>query len=123
MKNFERLIPRSGRRSGGREARRSLRVAPLAEDLRPVRAGLSGGQFKPLDDAAVQAINDTVFQILAEIGLSQAPDSGIGYMTKAGTQLGDDGRLRFPRALVEDTLANGAQHITLCGQDAQHDMK
>ncbi|MBL6674344.1 MAG: trimethylamine methyltransferase family protein, partial [Candidatus Puniceispirillum sp.] len=80
MKNFERLIPRSGRRSGGREARRSLRAAPLAEDLRPVRAGLSGGQFKPLDDAAVQAINDTVFQILAEIGLSQAPDSGIGYM-------------------------------------------
>ena len=123
MKNFERLIPRSGRRSGGREARRSLRAAPLAEDLRPVRAGLSGGQFKPLDDAAVQAINDTVFQILAEIGLSQAPDSGIGYMTKAGAQLGDDGRLRFPQALVEDTLANCARHITLCGQDAKHDMK
>ena len=53
MKNFERLITRSGRRSGGREARRSLRAAPLAEDLRPVRAGLSGGQFKQLDDAAV----------------------------------------------------------------------
>ena len=123
MKNFERLIPRSGRRSGGREARRSLRAAPLAEDLRPVRAGLSGGQFKPLDDAAVQAINDTVFQILAEIGLSQAPDSGIGYMIKAGAQLGDDGRLRFPRALVEDTLANCARHITLCGQDPKHDMK
>ena len=69
MKNFERFIPRSSRRSGGREARRSLRAAPLAEDLRPVRAGLSGGQFKPLDDAAVQAFNDTVFQILAEIGL------------------------------------------------------
>ena len=53
MKNFERLIPRSGRRSGAREARRSVRSAPLSEALRPVRAGLSGAQFKPLYDAAV----------------------------------------------------------------------
>ena len=84
--SIERLFPRSSRRSGGREARRSLRAAPLADDLRPVRAGLSGGQFKPLDDTAVQAVNDTVFQILDEIGLSQAPQSGIDYMTKAGAQ-------------------------------------
>ena len=40
---IERLSPRLSRRSGGREARRTLRAAPLADDLRPVRAGLSGG--------------------------------------------------------------------------------
>ena len=85
--SIERLFPRSSRRSGGREARRSLRAAPLADDLRPVRAGLPGGQFRPLDDTAVQAVNDTVFQILDEIGLSQAPQSGIDYMTKAGAVL------------------------------------
>ena len=48
-----RLIAYSLRRSGGREARRNLRAAPLAEDLRPVRAGLEGGNFKPLDAAAM----------------------------------------------------------------------
>ena len=120
--SIERLFPRSSRRSGGREARRSLRAAPLADDLRPVRAGLSGGQFRPLDDTAVQAVNDTVFQILDEIGLSQAPQSGIDYMTKAGAVLGEDGRVRFPRGLVEDTLANCARHITLFGQDPKHDL-
>ena len=120
--SIERLFPRSSRRSGGREARRSLRAAPLADDLRPVRAGLSSGQFKPLDDTAVQAVNDTVFQILDEIGLSQAPQSGIDYMTKAGAVLGEDGRVRFPRSLVEDTLANCARHITLYGQDPKHDL-
>ena len=46
-----RLIPYSSRRSGGREARRNLRAAPLAENLRPIRAGLEGGNFKPLDAA------------------------------------------------------------------------
>ena len=68
------------------------------------------------------AINDTVFQILDEIGLSQAPQSGIDYMTAIGAILGEDGRLRFPRSLVEDTLAKCARHITLYGQDPKHDM-
>ena len=50
-----RNIPRSNRRSGGREARRNVRSAPLAEELRPVRAGMTGGTFRPLDAAAVDA--------------------------------------------------------------------
>ena len=88
---IERLSPRlRSRRSGGREARRALRAGPLADDLRPVRAGLSGGSFRPLDDAAITAINDTVFQILDEIGLSQAPQSGIDHMTAVGAILGED---------------------------------
>ena len=117
-----RSIPQSSRRSGGREARRSVRAAPLADELRPVRAGLSGGTFKPLNDASVKAIEDTVYQILDEIGLSQAPETGVKYMTDAGAIAGDNGRVRFPRALVEDTLAKAARNITLHGQDEKHDM-
>jgi trimethylamine--corrinoid protein Co-methyltransferase len=59
---------------------------------------------------------------LEEIGLSQAPDSGVKYMTDAGAILGEDGRLRFPRGLVEDTLAKCARHITLHGQNPKHDL-
>ena len=44
---IERLSSRLSRRSGGREARRALRAGPLADDLCPVRAGLSGGSFRP----------------------------------------------------------------------------
>ncbi len=32
---------------------------------------------------------------------------GIDIMTAAGAILGEDGRLRFPRALVEDMLGKG----------------
>ncbi|NBR41264.1 MAG: methyltransferase, partial [Alphaproteobacteria bacterium] len=115
-------IPRS-RRAGGRQARRELRAAPLAEDKRPVKPGLMGGQYKPLDDSAVHAISDTVFQILEEIGLSQAPESGIRYMTDAGAVCGDDGRVRFSRMLVEDTIAKASRQITLFGQDPQFDLE
>jgi trimethylamine--corrinoid protein Co-methyltransferase len=122
MMIYDQNIPNAPRRSGGGEARRTLRAAPLARDLRPVRAGLEGGQFKPLDAEAVKSIGVTVYQILEEIGLSQAPESGIKYMTDAGAVLGDDGRVRFPRALVEDTLSKCAHHITLYGQNSKHDL-
>ena len=112
---------RSGR-SGGRAARVALRSAPLAEDIRPVRAGLEGGQYKPLSDADVLRIHESALDALEQIGLSQAPPSGVEAMTKAGAILGDDGRLRFPRALVEDMLAKAARNITLCGRDPKYDL-
>jgi len=115
-------IPASSRRAGGRAARRMERAAPLAAELRPIRPGMTGGQYRPLDEAAVRAIDSAVYQILEEIGLSQAPDSGIAFMTAAGAVAGDDGRVRFPRALVDDMLARAARDITLFGQDPKHDM-
>ena len=122
IRQLLRPLPQSARRAGGRAARRMERAAPLAEELRPVRAGLIGGQYRPLDVAAVQAIDSAVYQILEEIGLSQAPESGIAYMTAAGAIAGDDGRIRFPRALVDDMLAKAARNITLHGQDPKHDL-
>ena len=117
-----RNIPQSNRRSGGREARRTVRAAPLADELRPVRAGMTGGTFRPLDSAAVGAIEDAVFQILEEIGLSQAPESGVAYMTDVGAIAGDDGRIRFPRPVVRKLLAIAARNITLNAQNPKHDL-
>lgn len=110
------------RRSGGRAARVALRSAPLAADKRPVRPGMPGGKFQPLSEAEVLRIHHAALDALEQIGLSQAPPSGIEIMTKAGAILGDDGRLRFPRALVEDMLAKAARNITLHGRDPKYDM-
>jgi len=114
--------PRRAARSGGREARLALRAAPLAEGLRPVRAGLPGGQYRPLSEAGVARIHEAALTALEEIGLSQAPKSGVEIMVGAGAVQGDDGRLRFPRALVEDMLAKAARDITLFGRDEKHDL-
>ena len=51
------------------------------------------------------------------MGLSQAPPSGVEAMTAAGAVQGEDGRLRYPRALVEDMLAKAARNITLPARD------
>ncbi len=111
------------RRSGGRDARRALRAQPLAEDKRPVRGGLTGGQYRPLSDAAVVRIHEAALQALEEVGLANAPASGVEILTGAGAIQGDDGRIRFPRALVEDMLALAAKEITLHGRDPKYDLE
>jgi trimethylamine--corrinoid protein Co-methyltransferase len=110
------------RRSGGRSAKQALRAAPLASDLRPVRAGLSGGTYSPLSEAGVQRIHQTALDAMEQIGFADAPPSGVEILTGAGAILGDDGRIRFPRALVEDMLAVAARDITLFARDPKHDL-
>ena len=38
-------------------------------------------------------------------------------MTKAGAVLGDDGRLRFSKSLVEDMIALSSKDLTLFGRE------
>ena len=65
------------RRSGGRAQRIAVRTAPLEENLRPVRPGLSGGSYKPLTEEDVQKIHHAALDALEEIGIADAPPSGI----------------------------------------------
>ncbi len=112
----------SHRRSGGRAARRALRAAPLTDDQRAVRPGMEGGRYDPLANADVARIHAAALQALEEIGLADAPASGVEILTGAGAIQGDDGRIRFPGALVEDMLAKAARGITLHGREARHDL-
>ncbi len=111
-----------GRRSGGRAARVAVRSVPLSAEKRPLRAGMSGGQYNPLSQADVLRIHEAAMQALEEIGLADAPASGVAILTGAGAVQGADGRIRFPRALVEDMLAVAGRDITLFGREEKHDL-
>ena len=110
------------RRSGGRRARRAERAAPLAEAIKPVRPGHTGGQFRPLSEAGVAAIVDNAFRILAEVGFADATPHCIETCTAAGAVLGEDGRLRMPGNLVERTLEQARRNLVLHGQDPRNDL-
>ena len=114
--------PRKSRRAGGRAARQALRAAPLAEDIRPVRAGMPGGSYKPVGDNDLCLVYDTALKLLAEVGLNEAPESGVELLTKAGADLGADGRLRFPSRLVEDMLAKANRDLTLHARDPERSL-
>ena len=110
------------RRTGGRSARQALRSSKLSDDIRPIRPGMEGGKYKPLSEVDTIKIHHTALDALEQIGLADAPPSGIKILTDAGAILGDDGRIRFPRALVEDMLAKAAKSITLYSRDGKNDL-
>ncbi|MEL7100460.1 MAG: trimethylamine methyltransferase family protein, partial [Pseudomonadota bacterium] len=103
----------SALRSGGRAARRKARASALPDHMRPIRPGMEGGQYTPLTEAEVQRIHRAALHALETIGLADAPQSGIDAMTAYGAVLGDDGRLRFSPAVVEDALATANRDLTL----------
>lgn len=110
-------------RSGGRAARRASRSAPLAQHLRPIRPGMSGGTYKPLSAIDMDRIHGAALDALEQIGLADAPPTGVAYLTGAGAIQGDDGRIRFPRHLVEDAIARANRSITLCARNPAHDLE
>lgn len=110
------------RRRGARAARIAERQAPLPRADRPVRPGLAGGHYKPLTDAEIQRVHQAALEVLETIGLAQAIPSCVELVTKAGGRLDEQGRLLFPRTLVEDMLAIAARNFVLHGADPLHDM-
>ncbi len=110
------------RRSGGRAARTAARAAPLPTDMQPIKAGMSGGRYRPLTDDDMGRIHEAALRALEEIGLCDAPPSGVDCMVKAGAIYGDDKRLRFPRDLVTKMLGMATKSLTLHGRDPQFDL-
>jgi trimethylamine--corrinoid protein Co-methyltransferase len=111
------------RRSGGRKARQALRSAPLAEEAKPVHPGEEGGQYKPLSDSDVADIDANIFRILQEVGFNDATPHCIEACTAVGAELGDDGRIRMPRHVVENALQQAERNLVLYGQDPAHDLQ
>ena len=112
----------SRRRSGGREARRKLRAAPMEKSARPVQPGMASDRYRPLSQNDMERIHEAALTVLEDVGMGQAIDSCIEVCTAAGAVYGEDGRLRFPRGLVMDTVKNAARNLTIHGRDPSHDM-
>jgi len=115
--------PRRTGRSGGRQARRDLRSAPLTEDIRPVRPGMEGGTYRPLSAKDVEQVHEAVLNVLENIGLSQATPTCVEACERLGAIMGEDGRLRFPRKVVMDTVKNANRDFDIYGRDSKNDMQ
>ncbi len=89
----------------------------------PVWPGVVGGRFKPLSPTEVQRIEEAALSLLETLGLSQAIPSMIDKVTAAGGALSGDGRLLFPRSLVQEAITGARRDFTLCGQLPENDLR
>jgi len=107
------------RRGGGSSARRAARAdgAPAGA----VRPGQPGGRYRPLSDGDVQRICATALDVLENIGIGDPIAEILQYALPGGCILGEDNRLRFPRSLVEDLIAQSAREYRLYAPDPRLD--
>ena len=95
-------------------------MPPAADQASAPR--LPSGRYRPLSDAGMARIHETALDLLEKVGFANAPPGCAATLKRAGAVGGGDGRVRFPRALVLDTVAAAARHFTLHGQAPRHDL-
>ncbi len=108
-------------RAGGREAHRLRRAASGASQA--VWPGMAGGAYKPLSERDIQRIHSTALDLLENIGIADAIPEILHYALAKGCTLGEDGRLRFPRALVEDLTDISAKSYLAYAPDPRFDLE
>jgi len=111
------------RRRGGRNARKALRSAPLADDIKPVWPGMESDRYRVLTPLDMDNIHASILDTLETIGLADAIPSCIEAVTAAGGFVNEKDRLCFPRALIEDTIATANRTFSIYGQTQAQDLE
>jgi trimethylamine--corrinoid protein Co-methyltransferase len=84
---------------------------------------MEGGQYAPLTRRDQDRMHEAALTILEEIGFSNAIPSCVERVTAAGGHVTEDGRLLFPRTLIERTLEICARRFTVFAQTPELDME
>ncbi len=103
-----------------RRGRNSTRTNQKFDALPDLAA--TAGRWAPLDESQTAMIGEAAIEILTKIGVSEAPDALISVIQKEGGQL-VEGRLFYPRSLIERAIKDGPDKILLAGQSPMHDLK
>lgn len=90
------------RRSGGRHARHTLRNTHVPD--RVIRPGLVGGRYQPLTEEELKKIYAAALEVLEQIGMGNPSPELLDIALRKGATLDENGRLLFPRALMEDII-------------------
>lgn len=118
-------ISSSGRSAGHDELARPIRSgreARLARRRRSnasaaVSPGMAGGQYRPLSAHDLDRIHDAALSLLETVGMADPIPSTLARALEAGCFLNAEGRLCFPRALVEDMIAAAAHAFPIHARD------
>jgi len=82
---------------------------------------MPGGAYRPLRESDIQAIHATALDILENLGIGNPIPEILHYALPKGCRLGENGRLRFPRELVEDLVDINAKSYIAFAPDPKFD--
>ena len=105
--------------------RRTKRARAVTENevIKPVvTKGMVGGKYKPLSDHEIEQIHQTTLDVLENIGMSHPLPQLKEVALEQGCNFTDEGRLCFPRSLVEDVIARVGRDFVMYGRDPKDDI-
>jgi len=79
-------------------------------------------RYRPLTDLDKNRIHDSALDVLEAVGIGNCLPSTIDYLTRIGCVLQPNGRITFPRALVEDYIPRINRDFLLAGREPHYDM-
>ena len=109
-------------RSGVRQARREQRIA-AAQQIKISKGTEISSGYQALTPSAVQRIHATALDLLERVGMGAATERVKNLALAHGCSLTEEGRLLFPRTLVEDCIARAAKQFTVHGRDPKFDFE
>jgi len=84
---------------------------------------MEGGRYRPLTASDERKIHQAVLHVLEHIGMGDPIPILRERALQRGCHINEHGRLCFPRALVEDVIANTPKDIQFLGRDPKHDLE
>jgi trimethylamine--corrinoid protein Co-methyltransferase len=88
-----------------------------------MQKGLSGGQYRPLTDEAIQKIHRTVMKVMEEVGFEANAESALDCFESAGASVDrSQRRVRIPEKLAMELIARAPSDVRLCGKDEKNDL-
>ena len=111
LRECGRCIPVDGMNGHRLMGRRRRSTTASGETIPPPQ----GGRYRPLSDADAVQIADSAFALLESVGLGDLPEKLAPAVLAAGAVRRDDGRITFPRAMVEAALRRSAARVDVRG--------
>ena len=113
------------RRTAGEKTRDSRR---RQRGERQVQAAFRPGTpipriFKPFSDRDAQRVHQAAVDLLEKVGMADATPRAIQIALDSGCKLTSNGRLLFPKSLVEDAIAKAAKDFIAYGRDERFDVE
>jgi len=84
---------------------------------------MPGGRYRPLTESDEKQIHHTVLDVLENIGMGDPIPIVRECALKRGCFINENGRLCFPRGLVEDVIASTPKNVQMLGRDPKHDLE
>jgi trimethylamine--corrinoid protein Co-methyltransferase len=114
-KEHEPQMAGQGGQRGGRKRRLAKRAA--SPEIDPCPPGQTGGSYRPLSDLEIGRIFEVSLDLLETLGLGDVPQRLRDDLLAAGARSSGEGRILFPRTLVQAALDHAAKRFMLHGRD------